>query len=771
MRRAAPALLGILLLTVTAQAFPLAELGPAPGAPVVPDAARGAALAAELLAASPGEQVRITAAQAGFAVPAVHAADLALVEGIAALAARDGHPLTQAQRDDLAARAAAMQAGLDAPAARIVSAAVAAWDLRAEAMASLSPGEQLDLAALAPLLAAGEPGVGVAAVDGATAEPTAPGLSAADRARVVALAARVDAGRMAAAEAQLADAVMASLPELQLAASDAPAVETHCPVAGSVFQFAPYLAIDGTGSCTFHDNWYVTIDLGGNDVYTNNAGGASLATVAVAVAVDVAGNDLYTKIAPGTTASTSIVVQGAAAGGIGLLVDASGSDVYDARVLLTPPPLTNPAPTATVVAQGAAATGAGALVDLMGPNTFVAVASTLGGIASTTAQGAGGLAGVGVLATGPDLSGGTPYVATATSGTLLVAASEFSRTYALGPAGTIAQGGGVAGAGALVDAAGADTYFARSNGGGDVATVAQGGATGAGLLVDGEGADAMAAIAIIDAGLVGDWPVSCPTGFICSFTGTVTVTMGSAAATAQGAADTGAALLADLGAAGGSHSTIATADPVGVAFVHFIGGGGSGGTLNAIATVSSGDARAHAQGYGALGAGVALGGLGSDVWSVRATTSATATATSTGGSTNLATATATAANAIAQGQGFANVGAGVLADPGGSDTYIVTEGSTATATRNGAPGTATAGTVTWGGRALAPGPGVAALVDAGGADTYSGVPSGLAAGGNDLCWTNSAPGLPSNLNIGLGIDIWSSGPGPLPGTCTLPPPN
>jgi hypothetical protein len=194
--------------------------------------------------------------------------------------------------------------------------------------------------------------------------------------------------------------------------------------------------------------------------------------------------------------------------------------------------------------------------------------------------------------------------------------------------------------------------------------------------------------------------------------------------------------------------------------------------MNAIADVTGEHARVRAHGYGAGGAGVALGGLGADGYLIRAFSTATAIATSLGGTTNLATATARSGNADSLGQGLANTGAGVLADPGGNDLYSVLETSSATAIRNGAPGTAIPGLLLWGGRGAAPGVGLGALIDLGGFDSYSPVYGPMTPGGNELCWTNAPPGLPGNLNVGIGVDVFSAGPGGLPGTCTLPlPPN
>ncbi|HEV8359195.1 MAG TPA: hypothetical protein VGR28_01940, partial [Candidatus Thermoplasmatota archaeon] len=507
-------------------------------------------------------------------------------------------------------------------------------------------------------------------------------------------------------------------------------------------------------------------------VYNNNAGGATSAARA-AVAIDLAGNDRYERALTGSVGNAQIVAQGAGLMGVGLLLDAAGADTYSASIALTPPELAAP-PAATLLVQGAAAAGAGALIDLAGPDTFSASASTLGGPAVAAAQGAASLGGVGLLsARGPDT--GSRYTATATSGALLTARTATTQTFTIGTSSVYAQGGATTGAGVLVDEAGADIYAARSHSGAAVA-YAQGGGVGGAVLVDREGSDTMFAESVADAVLDADWPVTCPPGNTCSFTGALTAEVGMAVIDAHGASDGGFALLADQGAAPNTHEAIARIAPVARSTVHFAGGGGAAGTLTSTVSLNvPTDVRLHADGYANVGGvGMALGGDGSDAWIGRAHVTATAVATSTGGATNAATATATASDAEGNAQGFGALGAGVLNDPGGADTYLVTESTGFSATRNGLPGSGFAGINRFYGRGFAvqgpppigtPGAGI--LVDLGGVDSYSPVYLGTFPGTNERCWSNSA-GAPGE--VGVGMDVWSNGLGPLPSGCA-PPPN
>jgi hypothetical protein len=706
----------------------------APAAGPLAQAHHAQALAAALLDAPPAQGIAIAAREAGLDAPALPVAQLSVGDALVALHARGEGSLAPGEAAAVRARAATLPADLQAPVARLLSGEVAAIAVRDQAFASLSPAEQSFLAAKAPLAgvspkAPTSSNEAIRFVDG--------GLSSADRARVQELAARVDLAKLAQAEEALAQAAADALPGLRAAALATPPAASSCAF---VFADAPYLAIDGTEDCTWTADWWVAIDLGGDDTYLNNAGAAVGLAIPAAALVDVAGNDQYLAIKTGTTTSQTAISQGSGDAGVGFLLDAGGTNTYAAAADVSPPPLTDPAPTATVVAQGAGVVGAGALVDL-GTSTFTARADTLGGAAAATAQGAA-VDGVGFLAGGGSLG------ASASSNLLLVQETPNSLTYAFGNAGTVAQGGASVGAAALASGTGSDALTAASQGA-QATTIAQGaGDLGAGLLADAGGANVLTASASGAPVLAPVITVVCPANTICSQSLTVDVNMGSSTTLAQGAGLTGAG----IAAVGGALHASATVAPVASATIVFGGGGGSGGVFDAEATVVGGSASLEAHGDGELGTGVLVGGASDDLYDASAVSQATALASSSGGSTNVAGATSTAGDSVAHVQGNAATGVGVLLDPAGNDRYSVKQASSALALANGAPGSSTPGQLRFAGRATTTGDGASGLIDLGGTDTYSPTAHGNP-GADGTCWTNSPPGVTSeDLNVALGID-------------------
>ncbi len=162
------------------------------------------------------------------------------------------------------------------------------------------------------------------------------------------------------------------------------------------------LVIVGTrGKDVHEEDAWLLVDPGGDDVYSNNAGGTGTGRRA-ALCVDVAGDDRYESEAPFS--------QGAAREGLGILLDLAGNDVYRGGSFC----------------QGAALGGAGVLADDEGNDVFEA---------SEFAQGAAAF-GFGLLLSG-----------------------RGDDTYALDHLG---QGlGRTAGYGVLRDDAGDDRYVAR----------------------------------------------------------------------------------------------------------------------------------------------------------------------------------------------------------------------------------------------------------------------------------------------------------------------
>ena len=242
---------------------------------------------------------------------------------------------------------------------------------------------------------------------------------------------------------------------------------------------APFgrVEISGYGDDRHTENAALLIDLGGNDVYTNNAGGCGR-NGGVAVCIDHAGDDKY--LAP-----DSSYVQGFGFLGVGMLVDLAGNDVYKAKHF----------------SQGAGIMGVGVLWDKAGDDTFSANAFCQGAGAfgfgtllddagddvydcSTMGQGSATTLGMGVLS---DLEGNDQYRLACDS-----------TKDALGGIPGCGQGGALSfrafpwdkaltpygGVGLLVDDKGNDTYTSKgwnSQGGSYIMSF--------GALVDNEGND------------------------------------------------------------------------------------------------------------------------------------------------------------------------------------------------------------------------------------------------------------------------------------------
>jgi len=105
------------------------------------------------------------------------------------------------------------------------------------------------------------------------------------------------------------------------------------------------LRIAGRGNHRHVDDVDLLIDLGGDDWWTNNAGGTT-GTRPAALAVDLGGDDCY---------EGTVGVQGAGWMGVGALADVAGDDLYRAEDL----------------AQGAAFLGHGLLFDVAGDDRYL----------------------------------------------------------------------------------------------------------------------------------------------------------------------------------------------------------------------------------------------------------------------------------------------------------------------------------------------------------------------------------------------------------------
>lgn len=167
------------------------------------------------------------------------------------------------------------------------------------------------------------------------------------------------------------------LPAIRAAA---PAVGAGRRVDGCDLVDQPNLCVGSVADNTYTNDAALLIDLGGNDTYKNSAGGSYWATptgvgMFVSVNVDMGGDDRYLAerrfvFSPGHL----VVGQGAAWGGVGLLVDTLGDDVYEAAASTTSP--TNRI--SQTIVQGAAGQGIvpsfGALMDLGGDDRYLAAA-------------------------------------------------------------------------------------------------------------------------------------------------------------------------------------------------------------------------------------------------------------------------------------------------------------------------------------------------------------------------------------------------------------
>jgi hypothetical protein len=244
------------------------------------------------------------------------------------------------------------------------------------------------------------------------------------------------------------------------------------------------LILDLQGRNDIHAlNAALSIDVGGNDRYDNNAGGVSrgvgcarLDPFAAAVLIDLAGNDLRAGIRTGTLGCGT---NGGGAGGAGFSFDLGGADLYEAG---------------QDGANGGSLHGVGFLFDAAGVDSYDAGGWGVNG-------GAFGGAGLLLDAAGSDFYHSTSYGVNgggAYGGTgALVDLSGDDVYSSLGLSGWSGGANGAAingGIGRLVDLAGDDQYVGfsyGSNGGGfeDNGRLAKGEAPAKGLLIDASGND------------------------------------------------------------------------------------------------------------------------------------------------------------------------------------------------------------------------------------------------------------------------------------------
>ncbi len=302
------------------------------------------------------------------------------------------------------------------------------------------------------------------------------------------------------------NALLHTLPALEVA------VQSGHTMSSNIIA-APLLALDLAGvDNVYEDDIALLIDVGGNDIYRNNAGGSRInaidppnftatpcalvdaagARVGVSAAgalIDLGGNDRYEP-------ARGCGVNGGGNTGAGFLFDAAGDDIYVAPDEPSCDFAGLGIGRGSCGANGGGYRGIGFLMDLSGHDTY---RGTIGGV-----NGGGYVGGQGYLF---DLDGNDRYEAQSagTNGGAHVLATGLlidlrgNDDYSATSAGT--NGGGDGAAGLLVDMAGDDRYVATrsgTNGGGAAAlgpTMAQLGGSpddvlpGRGALLDASGND------------------------------------------------------------------------------------------------------------------------------------------------------------------------------------------------------------------------------------------------------------------------------------------
>ncbi len=222
-------------------------------------------------------------------------------------------------------------------------------------------------------------------------------------------------------------------------------------VLGSMDSGFGKIIIGGPGRTRYTGDAFMTIDLGGDDVYENNAGGATV-EYPFSITIDLAGNDRYI--------TRKTVSQGAGFMGTGILADVEGNDIYMSEK----------------VSQGAGIFGGGVLLDLHGDDIYKGESDVQGagifGIgalidshgadvyeASVKSQGFAYVKGFGVLA---DLEGGDFYRAGGKYPDQRepgYATLSLSQGFAIGMRPLESEEGASGGIGLLIDRDGNDKYI------------------------------------------------------------------------------------------------------------------------------------------------------------------------------------------------------------------------------------------------------------------------------------------------------------------------
>lgn len=253
----------------------------------------------------------------------------------------------------------------------------------------------------------------------------------------------VDREGIGAAGLLVAAAVDEALPALQTAAGSSSAGLT---VGCDQLEQGP-VCVGGTGANLYESDYALLVDLGGDDVHANSAGGADGGNgLPVSVTIDMAGNDRYETALP--TKSGSGVAQGSGALGVGVLLDVAGSDTYS---------VTSTNPASSLRGQGYAGIGVGILEDMGGNDSYsLDYQPTRNPAQRALGQGFGSFGLVGALL---DTAGNDSYLAEATAPHFVDEEGRVSPGRPLVQAMGFGEAGGV---GITADGGGADVMALRS---------------------------------------------------------------------------------------------------------------------------------------------------------------------------------------------------------------------------------------------------------------------------------------------------------------------
>jgi hypothetical protein len=586
----------------------------------------------------------------------------------------------------------------------------------------------------------------------------------------------VDRSSLFSAGLLVADTIDRVLPKLRAFAATQPMLDVdaaNCDLVNAT----PALCIGNTGDNTYTQDEGLLIDLGGNEVYRNSAGGAFVLgnQTEASINIDVAGNDRYEAQEP--MASGAASVQGSANYGIGMLVDAAGDDSYASVA-------TSATFSTGAHAQGYAAAGVGMLADLAGSDSYLVSGSVTGKQtqASAEGQGYGGLG----LGAALDFGGGNDtHIMDASS-----CWSCLSLTYGFGY-------GRVGGAAISHDDGGSDTFSMRAGSvpvspedpdsiypiylSGVAAGMGYGDDGGAGVQITGPGDTKRTALAetasshtggaetlglgfgdssasfggLLDQG--GNDQYSMASSSYASDTRAVDDGCGCPGVKAEAiggsthtagmgtAALGGAAILRDLS---GDDEYVATASSLAEAAARDDRSSLAAIDKGARASASTRDALVEAEGTGIGGLGVLDDAGGNDSYDAQATSKAQADATALLADASTA-ASAVSGSVWSAGQGAGVLGLGVFRDGGGNDTYDTTNLAVAEANP---PTEITKGTANSYVQAmmLGGGPGNALLLETGGdVDSFASIPAartpcnGTRGGAT---WADCGPGAAVGVN-------------------------